>query len=102
MDFSLYDAWKAGFQKVVFIIKKELEDSFCQVIGDKVSRYMEVEYAFQSLDDLPEGYSVPEGRIKPWGTGHAVLSCRNIIKGPFAVINAMIIMVAYTLMYDSC
>ncbi|MGI6537058.1 MAG: nucleotidyltransferase family protein [Caldicoprobacterales bacterium] len=102
MDFSLYDAWKAGFQKVVFIIKKELEDSFCQVIGDKVSRYMEVEYAFQSLDDLPEGYSVPEGRIKPWGTGHAVLSCRNIIKGPFAVINAddYYGKNAYTLMYD--
>jgi dTDP-glucose pyrophosphorylase len=88
IDFSLYDAWKAGFRKVVFIIKEELEDSFRQVIGNKVSKFMEVEYAFQRLDDLPEGYSVPEGRVKPWGTGHAVLSCRNIINGPFAVINA--------------
>jgi NDP-sugar pyrophosphorylase family protein len=88
MDFSLYDAWHAGFRKVVFIITKELEESFREIIGDKVSKYMEVAYAFQSLDDLPDGYSVPEGRIKPWGTGHAVLSCRNVINEPFAVINA--------------
>ena len=102
IDFSLYDAWKAGFQKVVFIIKEELEDSFRQVIGDKVSKFMEVEYAFQSLEDLPDGYSVPNGRVRPWGTGHAVLSCRNLIKGPFAVINAddYYGKKAYQLIYD--
>ncbi|HHY81238.1 MAG TPA: nucleotidyltransferase [Clostridiales bacterium] len=88
IDFSLYDALQAGFRKVVFIIKKELEESFREIIGDKVSRFMAVEYAFQELDDLPEGYLLPAGREKPWGTGHAVLACRNIIKGPFAVINA--------------
>lgn len=88
MDFSIYDALQAGFRKVVFIIKKELETNFREIIGDKVSRFMEVDYAFQSLDDLPQGYLLPEGRVKPWGTGHAVLSCRNIIKGSFAVINA--------------
>ena len=102
IDFSLYDAWKAGFRKVVFIIKEELEDSFRQVIGDKVSKFMEVEYAFQSIDDLPEGYSIPEGRVKPWGTGHAILSCRNLINGPFAVINAddYYGREAYQLIYD--
>ena len=88
MDFSLYDAWKAGFRKVAFIIKKELEADFRRVIGDKVSRFMEVNYVFQSMDDLPEGYELPEGRVKPWGTGHAVLSCRDVVKEPFAVINA--------------
>ena len=88
MDFSLYDAWKAGFRKVAFIIKKELEADFRRVIGDKVSRFMEVNYVFQSMDDLPEGYDLPEGRVKPWGTGHAVLSCRDVVKEPFAVINA--------------
>ncbi len=102
IDFSLYDAWKAGFRKVVFIIKEELEESFRQVIGDKVSEFMEVEYAFQRLDDLPEGYSVPEGRVKPWGTGHAILSCRNLINSPFAVINAddYYGREAYQLIYD--
>jgi NDP-sugar pyrophosphorylase family protein len=88
MDFSLYDAWQAGFRKVVFIIKKELEEDFRRVIGDKVSRFMEVVYVFQEMDDLPEGYSIPEGRVKPWGTGHAVFSCRNVLNEPFAVINA--------------
>jgi dTDP-glucose pyrophosphorylase len=88
MDFSIYDAMKAGFEKVVFIIKEELEANFREAIGNRISRFMEVEYAYQNLDDLPPGYSVPEGRIKPWGTGHAVLSCRNIVKSPFVVINA--------------
>ena len=102
MDFSLYDALQAGFRKVIFIIKKELEVSFREVIGNKVSRFMEVEYAFQSLDDLPQGYSVPEGRVKPWGTGHAVLSCGSMINGPFAVINAddYYGKQAYQLIYD--
>jgi len=88
LDFSLYDALQAGFEKVVFIIKEEMEDSFRKAIGDKVSEHMEVVYAYQGLDDLPSGYSVPEGRVKPWGTGHAVLACRHVIDGPFAVINA--------------
>ena len=103
IDFSLYDALRAGFQKVIFIIKEEMEDKFRRIIGDKVSRFMEVEYAYQRLDDLPEGYSVPEGRVKPWGTAHAVLSCRHIIKGiSFAVINAddFYGRTAYKLIYD--
>lgn len=102
MDFSLYDALQAGFRKVVFIIKKEMEANFREIIGNRVSKFMEVEYAFQSLGDLPQGYSVPEGRVKPWGTGHAVLSCRSLINGPFAVINAddYYGKKAYQLIYD--
>ncbi len=88
MDFSLYDARQAGFEKVVFIIRREHEEIFREAIGDRISKHMEVAYAFQDKEDLPAGYTVPEGREKPWGTGHAVLSCRNIINGPFAVINA--------------
>lgn len=88
MDFSIYDAAEAGFEKVVFIIKKENEADFRAAIGDRVSRQMEVEYVFQDLHNLPAGYQVPEGRVKPWGTGHAVLSCIDVIDGPFAVINA--------------
>ena len=88
MDFSIYDAREAGFEKVVFIIKEENLEDFRQVIGNRVAEKMEVAYVFQKLDDLPEGFSVPEGRKKPWGTGHAVLSCIDAIDGPFAVINA--------------
>ena len=88
MDFSLFDARQAGFEKVIFIIRKEHETIFREAIGDRVSKHMEVAYAFQSKEDLPEGFEVPEGREKPWGTGHAVLSCRGMIDGPFAVINA--------------
>lgn len=88
IDFSIYDAWKAGFEKVIFIIKKEHEEVFREVIGDRVSQTMKVEYAFQEIDNLPKGYSVPAGRTKPWGTGHAVLSAAPYIHGPFAVINA--------------
>lgn len=88
MDFSVYDAMRAGFEKVIFIIKRENEADFRAAIGDRVSRKMEVSYVFQSLDNLPEGYQVPEGRVKPWGTGHAILSCIDEIDGPFAVINA--------------
>ena len=88
IDFSIYDAWKAGFEKVIFIIKKENEEVFREVIGDRVSQTMKVEYAFQEIDNLPKGYSVPAGRTKPWGTGHAVLSAAPYIHGPFAVINA--------------
>ena len=78
----------AGFEKVVFIIKKENEQAFREAIGDRLSKQIEVAYVFQELDNLPEGYTVPEGRVKPWGTGHAVLSCIDEIDGPFAVINA--------------
>lgn len=88
MDFSMYDARKAGFEKVVFIIKKENEEDFREAIGKRIEKYMEVSYAFQELENLPEGYEVPEGRVKPWGTAHAVLSCIDQIQGSFAVINA--------------
>lgn len=88
IDFSIYDAMRAGFKKVIFIIKKELEKDFRERVGDKVSSFIDVAYAYQDIHDLPEGYSVPEGREKPWGTGHAILSCRDMIDGPFAVINA--------------
>lgn len=88
MDFSMFDARRAGFEKVIFIIKKENEADFREAVGDRMSKYMEVSYAFQELSNIPEGYAVPEGRIKPWGTAHAVLSCIDQIDGPFAVINA--------------
>ena len=88
MDYSLYDARRAGFEKVIFIIKHSIEKDFKEVIGNHVSKYMDVAYAFQDLDDLPEGYSVPEGREKPWGTCHAILAARHLIDAPFAVINA--------------
>ncbi len=88
MDFSIYDAARAGFEKVVFIIKKENEAAFRETIGNRISERMEVSYVFQELGNLPEGFQVPEGRVKPWGTGHAVLSCAGTVEGPFAVINA--------------
>ena len=88
IDFSIYDAIRAGFKKVIFIIKKENEQDFRTCIGDAVKGRIEVEYVFQELSDIPEGETVPEGRIKPWGTAHAVLCCRNVINGPFVVINA--------------
>lgn len=88
MDFSIYDAIRAGFRKVVFIIKKENEESFKEAIGNRIAEQIETAYVFQDLHNLPEGYSVPEGRVKPWGTGHAVMSCADVIDGPFAVINA--------------
>lgn len=88
LDFSLYDAVMAGFKKVVFIIKEENEAAFRELIDNKAGKYIDVEYAFQKLDDLPEGYKVPEGREKPWGTGHAVLAARKVVDVPFAVINA--------------
>lgn len=88
MDFSLYDAAKAGFEKVIFVIKRENEQIFRDTVGSRAAQRMEVAYAFQDLDDLPDGFSVPEGRVKPWGTGHAVLAARSLVSGPFAVINA--------------
>lgn len=88
MDFSVYDAVRAGFEKAIFIIKRENEQAFREAIGDRLSRFIQVSYVFQELDNIPEGFTVPEGRVKPWGTGHAVLSCIHEIDGPFVVINA--------------
>ena len=88
INFSLYDAYRAGFRKVVFIIKKEIEEDFKEFIGKGIEKYFEVEYVYQQLDKLPEGFSVPEGRVKPWGTGHAALCAKDAVDGPFAVINA--------------
>ena len=88
IDYSIFDARRAGFDTVVFVIKPELERAFRAAIGDRLSRYMKVGYAFQELKDLPAGYTVPEGREKPWGTCHAVLAARRLVDGPFAVINA--------------
>ena len=88
LDFSLYDAVMAGFKKAIFIIKKENEEAFRALVDDRAGKYIGVEYAFQCLDDLPEGYFVPEGREKPWGTAHAVLAARRLADGPIAVVNA--------------
>lgn len=88
MDFSIYDAHRAGFEEVVFIIKRENEQLFRDAIGDRVSRVMKVHYVFQDVENLPEGFRVPEGREKPWGTGHAVLCASSVADGPFVVINA--------------
>lgn len=88
MDFSIYDAKRAGFEKVVFIIKRENEADFKAAVGNRVAKYMDVAYAYQELANILGGYAVPEGRVKPWGTAHAVLSCMDIVDGPFAVINA--------------
>ena len=88
IDYSIYDAKRAGFETVVFVIKPEIEADFKEAIGDRVSRVMDVKYAYQLKEDLPEGYSVPAGRTKPWGTAHAALSVRKLVDGPFAIINA--------------
>ena len=88
IDYSIYDARRAGFETVVFIIKHEIEETFKAAIGARLSKVINVKYAYQELADLPEGYTVPEGRVKPWGTTHAVMAARNIIEGPFAVVNA--------------
>lgn len=88
IDYSIYDAIKAGFDKVVFVIKKENEEIFKETVGNRVSKYIKVEYAFQDMDDLPEGYVRPVDREKPWGTSHAILSAKNLIDGNFAIINA--------------
>ena len=88
MDYSIYDALKAGFDKVVFIIRKDLEQDFKEIIGNRIEKIAPVEYANQELDDLPEGYTKPEGRTKPWGTGQALLCAKPVIHEPFVVINA--------------
>lgn len=88
IDYSIYDAKRAGFKKVVFIIKKEDEADFRKVIGNRIEKQIETDYVYQDLSYLPQGYKVPENRVKPWGTGHAVLCCSEKVEGPFAVINA--------------
>lgn len=88
IDFSLFDAYRAGFRKIAFIIKHEIADSFKVAVGQRMEKYFDVKYVYQQLDVLPEGYTVPAGREKPWGTGHAVMCCRGVVDGPFAVINA--------------
>ena len=88
IDFSLYDAYRAGFRKVVFIIKHEIEEDFKNRVGRRMEKYFDVKYVYQQLDVLPAGYAVPEGRVKPWGTCHAVMCCAGVVDGPFAVINA--------------
>lgn len=88
IDYSIYDAIKVGFTKVVFIIKKENYEIFRETVGKRVEKYINVEYAFQELDKLPSGYSVPVGRVKPWGTGHAILCSKDLVKENFAIINS--------------
>ncbi|MCP3968477.1 MAG: nucleotidyltransferase [Lentisphaerae bacterium] len=88
IDYSIYDAIRAGFGKVVFIIRRDIETAFKEAVGSRYAGKIKVEYAFQQLDALPEGFCVPEGREKPWGTGHAVLMCKDVVKEPFAVINS--------------
>lgn len=88
IDYSLFDAYKAGFRKVAFIIKHEIEDDFKAAIGQRMEKYFDVQYIYQQLDKLPYGYELPKERVKPWGTAHAVLCCKDAVDGPFAVINA--------------
>ena len=88
LDYSVYDAIRAGFGKVVFIIRRDFEEIFKEQVGSRFADKIEVDYAFQSLDDLPAGFSIPEGREKPWGTAHALRAARNVVSEPFAVVNA--------------
>lgn len=88
LELSAFDAIRAGFKKIVFIIKHEIEKDFKEAIGNKLSKYCEVEYVFQDITKLPEGCVIPEGRVKPWGTAHAIMCCKGIVDAPFAVINA--------------
>ena len=88
MDYSIHDAKEAGFNKVVFIIRKDIFKEFEEIIGNRIKEQIDVEYVFQELDDLPEGFEVPEGRTKPWGTGQAILCCKDVVNEPFVIINA--------------
>ena len=88
LDFSVYDAVKAGFTKVVFVIKHAIEQDFKQMVGNRIEKMVKVEYVFQETDVLPEGFVCPEARVKPWGTAHAILCCKDVVKEPFAVVNA--------------
>ena len=88
MDYSIYDAMEAGFNKVVFVTRKDLFETFKEVIGNRIEKVIPVEYVFQELDDLPEGFEAPADRTKPWGTGQAILACKGVVNEPFLVINA--------------
>lgn len=88
LDYSVFDARRAGFKRVIFLIKHEIEADFKRIVGSRIEKHMDVTYAYQQLDMLPEGFEVPAGRVKPWGTGHAVLCCKAWIDAPFLVINA--------------
>lgn len=88
IDYSIYDAKEAGFDKVVFVIRRAIEKKFKEVIGNRISKVIPVEYVYQELEDLPENFSVPEGRTKPWGTGQAILACKGTVDTPFVIINA--------------
>ena len=88
VDYSIHDALEAGFNKIIFVIRKDIYEDFEEIIGKRISKLCDVEYAFQEMEDLPDGFTVPEGRVKPWGTGQAVLACKDLIHEPFAVINA--------------
>ena len=103
IDYSLFDAYRAGFRRVVFIIKHAIEEQFKETIGRRVEKYFEVHYVYQELDELPEGYEVPEGRVKPWGTSHAIACCRHLLNGPFTVINSddFYGRTAYSTIYDA-
>ena len=87
IDFSIYDARRAGFETVIFIIKKENEEEFKEVIGDRMEQIMNVKYVYQDLANIPAEFSLPAGRVKPWGTAHAIWSCKDLIDGPFAGIS---------------
>ena len=88
LDFAVYDAYKAGFDSVIFVIKKEMEEDFVARVVNPMKKYLDVKYVFQDINDLPDGYALPEGRVKPWGTCHAVMAAKDLLDGPFAVINA--------------
>ena len=102
IDFSMYDAYRAGFRKVAFIIKHEIEADFKRFVGERAEKHFDVKYVFQQTDMLPAGYELPDGRVKPWGTAHAVLCARDVIDGPFAVINSddFYGRTAYSAIYD--
>ena len=88
LDYSIFDARRAGFKRVIFLIKHAIEADFKEIVGKHIEKYMEVHYAFQEIDKIPAPFTVPDGRVKPWGTAHAVLCCKNLIDAPFVVINA--------------
>ncbi len=88
LDFSVFDAVKAGFDKTVFIIRRDIEKDFREIAGRRIEKMTDVEYVFQDMEDIPQGFSIPDGRTKPWGTGHAVYCTRNVVDTPFALINA--------------
>ena len=85
LEYSVYDALEAGFNKAVFVIKKAIEKDFREIVGKRIEKMIDVDYAFQEIDQIPEGFTVPEGRVKPWGTGQAVLCAKNVVNSPFAV-----------------